>query len=210
MRKALPGIIAQNEGQHARPAPGSHVDDGIGLAHHIAMLGEMSIENAEMTPRLELVAIMGVGDLLGCEMLEMHRLAAIGPNARCHEHQPGKQGRALGRSGKELAGLFRQIKQDGVAVEDDGALIIDSGHLGIGIEGEIFRAELLAAARVDRHGRVREPGLFQIERDLARVGRAVEIEFQHVVCPFVDLKRVVWRAQRMTRPPMDEADGLPK
>ncbi len=37
---------------------------------------------------------------------------------------------------EKLAGLFRQIKQDGVAVENLDAVIVDRRHIGVRIDGE--------------------------------------------------------------------------
>ena len=69
-------VLAQDEGDHAGPAPHVHVDDGVGVADHVAALGQMVVEDAEMPLRLELVAVMGVVDLLRREVLEVDGLAA--------------------------------------------------------------------------------------------------------------------------------------
>src|SRR5262249_35137139 len=48
-----PGIVAEDEGPHACPAPHRHIDDAVGLAHHVAMAREVLVEDVEMTLRLE-------------------------------------------------------------------------------------------------------------------------------------------------------------
>ena len=83
------GFLAEHERHQPRPAPQRHVDDGVGVADHVAALGEMIVENAVMTLGLELVAVAGVFQILsGRGVLEMHRLARIGTDAAGDEHQP--------------------------------------------------------------------------------------------------------------------------
>ena len=48
----------------------------------------MVVQHGEMALRLELVAVMGVVDLLRRKVLEVHGLAANGPDAGRDEHQP--------------------------------------------------------------------------------------------------------------------------
>ena len=129
-------ILAHHEGDHAGPAPHVHVDDGVGVADHVAALGEMVVEDAEMPLRLELVAVMGVVDLFRRKMLEVDGLAGIRADAGGDEHQPGQQFGAVGRrvGGQKLAGLFGEIEQDGVAVEHLDAVVVDRGHLGVRID----------------------------------------------------------------------------
>src|SRR5579872_2602778 len=87
---------------------------------------------------------------------------------------------ALRRVGRhELAGLFAEIEQDRIAVENEGALIVDRRHLAVWIDLEKFRLELVALAGVDRNEFAGQAGLFQEQRDLVRVWRTVEIEFEH-------------------------------
>src|SRR5215217_4394654 len=40
VRKAPPGLVAEDEGENARPAPDGHVDDRVGVADHVATLFE--------------------------------------------------------------------------------------------------------------------------------------------------------------------------
>ena len=92
------GVLAHDEGDHAGPAPDVHVDDGVGVADHVAALGQVVVEDGEMPLRLELVAVMGVVDLFRRKMPEVDGLAAIRPDAGGDEHQPGQQFGAVGRA----------------------------------------------------------------------------------------------------------------
>src|ERR1700694_1220389 len=88
---------------------------------------------------------------------------------------------AIGR--QELAGLLGEVKQDRVAVENEHAVIVDRRHLAVRIDGEKFRLELISLAGVDRHQFIGQAGLFQKQRDLVGVRRAVEVKFQHWELP---------------------------
>src|SRR3982074_516489 len=72
----------------ARRAPQRHVDDGIGIADHVAAAGEMIVENAVMPLRFELIAVIRIFQVFRREVLEMHRLARIRADAAGDEHQP--------------------------------------------------------------------------------------------------------------------------
>lgn len=74
IRQLFPGFFAQDEGDHARPAPHTHVNDRVSVAHHIGARSETCIEHREMPLRLELVALMRVGHFLRREVLEVQRL----------------------------------------------------------------------------------------------------------------------------------------
>jgi hypothetical protein len=39
VRQVLLGVLTEDEGRHAGPAPGGHVYDGVSLTHHVALLG---------------------------------------------------------------------------------------------------------------------------------------------------------------------------
>ena len=138
-----------------------------------------------MPLRLELVAVMGVVDLFRREMLEVDGLARERTDAGRGEHQPGQQFTAIdGRIRRqELAGLFGEVEQDGIAVEHLDAAVVDRRHLGVRVDGEIFRRELVALAGIDRHRLVGEAGFLEEEGDLGRVRRSVEVEFEHLKLP---------------------------
>ena len=82
-------------------------------------------------------------------------------------------------AGQKLAGLLGEIEQDRVGVEHEHAIIVDRRHLAVRIDLEEFRLELVALAGVDRNQFAGKSGLFQEQRDLVRVWRTVEIEFEH-------------------------------
>src|SRR3982074_298063 len=81
-------LVAEHERRQACPAPERHVDDGIGIADHVATFGEMVVEDAVMTLRFELVAVVRIFQVFRREMLEMHGLAGIRPDTAGDEHQP--------------------------------------------------------------------------------------------------------------------------
>jgi hypothetical protein len=87
--------------------------------------------------------------------------------------------------GQEFAGLLGEIKQDRVTVENEHPVIVDRGHLAVRIHFEEFRLELVSLAGIHRHQLVRQARLFQKQRDLVGVRRAVEIEFEHSNLPCV-------------------------
>src|ERR1700722_12753212 len=75
VREFRPGIVAQDEGDHARPAPDVHVHDRVYIPQNETGFGELRVENGEMPRGLELIAGVAVRDFLGREVLEMDRLA---------------------------------------------------------------------------------------------------------------------------------------
>ena len=74
-----------------RPAPHVHVDDRVGVAEHVLLLGEPRVEDAEVALRLEGVAVDRVGHLLRRVVAEVHRLAGIRADAGRDEHHPRQQ-----------------------------------------------------------------------------------------------------------------------
>ncbi len=88
VRELRPRRFAEHVRHQPRPAPDVHVDDRVGVADHVALLGEARIDDAEMALRLVGVAIDRVGYLLRGVVAEVHRLAGIRPDTGRHEHQP--------------------------------------------------------------------------------------------------------------------------
>src|SRR5215212_7176758 len=207
VREAPPGVVAHDEWHHPGPAPGCHVDDGVARPEDVAALGETSVEDAVMALGLEQVAGERVGHLLGREMLEVHRLAGERADAGGDEHQPGQHLAARRRRalGQELAGLLGEVEEDGVAVEHRRVVVDDRRHLGVRVDGEVVRPELLAAPRVDRHRLVRHAGFLEEKRNLHRVGREIVEELDHrrsfVGCRIKDARRPQRKPSCRPRPP---------
>jgi hypothetical protein len=76
------------------------------------------VENLIVPLRLAAVTIGRVVQALGRGELEVHRLPGERPQSRGDEEQPGQQLRPILGRAQKLAGLFRQIDQDGGRVED--------------------------------------------------------------------------------------------
>jgi hypothetical protein len=131
----------------------------------------------------------------------MHRLARIGADAGGHEHQPGQHlpaiGRGIGR--QELAGLLGEVEQDRVAVEHDHAVIVDRRHLGVRIDLEKLRLELVALAGIDRHQLEGQAGFLEKQRHLGGVRRRVEVKFEHQKSPLFFLPRKIGHGGRRGR-----------
>jgi len=134
---------------------------------------EAGVQHAEMSLGLERITVDRVGYRLGCEIPEMDGLPRERAEAGRHEHQPrqklASQRRRILR--QEAAALLREVEQDGIAVENRDVAVDDRRNLGVRIDGEKARVELLALPRIDRDGFERQPGLFEEESDLHRVGR---------------------------------------
>ena len=132
----------EDERQAPRPAPERHIGDRIAVAEYVRMFREPIVKHLIVPFDLAHIAIDRIG-LARIEMSKMHALAGIGP-------MPSR--RTSARTGdlhairQELAGLFREIEQDRIAVEDGLALVHDDWHLRIRIERQKGRIELLAAA----------------------------------------------------------------
>ena len=179
VRQLLPGLVAERKGHRARPAPHGHVEQRVALAHHPRPIRQVRVEDLPVPPGFEVVAVDGIGDRLGRVVLEVHALAAEGPDARGDEHQPRQHRPAVLRRRQELAGLLRQVQQDRVAVEHGRRAVHDHRHLGVRVQRRERRQVLLALARVDRDGLVGQGGLFEEERDLHRVGGEGVVELEH-------------------------------
>jgi hypothetical protein len=102
------------------------------------------------------------------------------------EHQP-LQGHVFVsvRLRQEFAGLRREIDQDRARFHHGDRLsfgafgIDDRGDLAVGIDREVIGTKLLARPDVDLVEVVGKATFFQHDRDLAPVGRAPGIEFDH-------------------------------
>ena len=79
--------------------------------------GEFLVENAVQAPRFFVKALDGVGDFF-LQAIKIIRLAEHRPNAAHLKHEPLNHGVALAHvSGPELAGFFREVKQNGARFE---------------------------------------------------------------------------------------------
>ncbi len=114
------------------------------------MLGELRVQDPEVALRFVRIAVDRVRQV-GRIVFEVHRLAGIRANSCCHEHEPGQHRAARCRRvfRQELTGLFGEVQQDRVAVENRHTVIDDGRRLCIRVDGQIFGFELLALARVD-------------------------------------------------------------
>src|SRR5579883_793546 len=74
-REFIPSAVAEYEGNHSRPSPCVHIDDGISAADEIAALGKPLVEDAVMAFRFVKVAPLSIGNALGGMVLEMNGLA---------------------------------------------------------------------------------------------------------------------------------------
>ena len=52
-------IVAEHVRRHPSQAPERHIDDGIGIADHVAAVGEMIVEDLVVAMRFVLIAVMG-------------------------------------------------------------------------------------------------------------------------------------------------------
>jgi hypothetical protein len=105
-------------------------------------------------------------------MLEVHRLPRIGTDPGRHEHEPGQEfapgrGRVLGQ---ELPGLLGEVEKDRIRVEDGDVPIDDGGRLGVRVDGQEGRFELLTLSGIDRHQLVRQPALLEKRATFAGLG----------------------------------------
>ena len=57
VRELGPAVLAEHDRNQPRPAPHVHVDDRVGVADHVFLLGETRVEDAVMTLRLVGVAV---------------------------------------------------------------------------------------------------------------------------------------------------------
>src|SRR6267378_3432974 len=80
------GVVAEHEWRQPRPAPERHVDNGVGIADHVAAVGELIVEDLVVAMRLVLIAVMGVFQLLRRRGFEMPRLTRIGAEELEYAH----------------------------------------------------------------------------------------------------------------------------
>ncbi len=155
IRILAPVLLADHERHHPRPSPHIHVDDGVGLADHVIPAGQPLVQHLEMPLRFEHIAVHRIGELLRREMPEVHRLPGIRTDAGRGEHQPGQELTTHHRRVRrqELPGLFGEIQQDGVAVENHRVAVDDRGNLGIRIDLEIVRLEPVSYTHLDVYKR---------------------------------------------------------
>src|SRR6185437_6747057 len=86
---------------------------------------------------------------------------------------------------QQLAGLLGEVNEDGARFEDGQLLaarpvrIDDRRDLAVRVDGDIFRAELIALGDVDAVGTVGQAGLLEHDRDLAAVRRRPGVKVNH-------------------------------
>ena len=80
---------------------------------------------------------------------------------------------------QKLAGLFGEVKQDGVRIEHGHIAIDNRRNFGIRVNRQVFRLVLLTPAGIDRDRLVGKPGLFEKQPHLGRIWRTAKIELQH-------------------------------
>src|SRR5271169_4726120 len=88
VREGSPCVVAEDKRNGTCPSPHCHVYDGIRLTEHVALFRELIVKNAIVAAGLEKIAIDGIVESLGCEMLEMYCLARIRSDAGCNKHKP--------------------------------------------------------------------------------------------------------------------------
>ena len=159
MRKLFPGVLSEDEGHQAGPAPKAHIGNRVAVADEVAAVLEPRVENPEMALGFVKIALLRVRDFFGPEMDEVNGLSGKRPDAGCYEHEPGQKLAARRQRvlRQELACLLRKIEQNGIAVEDRLALIDDDRNFAVRVERKEIRVELLAAPRVDRDRLIGSP-----------------------------------------------------
>ncbi len=171
------------------PGIGGHIRNGV-LSSDEGTVSQTPIEHTVQPVGLFHVAFDRIGNFLGRVVREMMVLPGHGPEPAHLPEQPLKNvGPPAQITRHELAGLLREINQDGAGLEHAdrraaprGIMVDDRGHAVVRRNPEELRPELLARADVHRDDPVRGAGLFEEDRDLVTVGRRpiVQVDHRHV------------------------------
>ncbi|MCY1420937.1 hypothetical protein D9M71_365750 [compost metagenome] len=159
------------------------------LAHDPVAAFQALVEHRQQARGLLHVAVAGalILVILAGEFVEEAELAEHRADAAHLEHQPLDAFVAAGGVLRDqLAGLLRQVDEDGAGLEQRQRAAVrplgvdDRGNLVVRVEGEEFRRHLVVALEAHQVRLVGQAGLFQHDRDLDAVGRRQGIELQAV------------------------------
>ena len=180
--------------QASHPGENGDVADGVVAAHYEVAPGQPALQHAEQADRLGAVALLRVRvSALVCGVNEeVLVLAEHGSDMANLEKDPLDAFIALdGVCGQELAGLLRQIDQDGARFHDRNqlstwSLRVDDGRdLRVGVDRFELGRVLIALEDVDQMGVVVEPEFLQRHGNLDAVGRVDRVKLDPV--------RMLWR-----------------
>ena len=168
------------------PGKTRHVGDGI-VRRDIVPALEMRVQDAVQSLCLARVAIDRIGNLLRRIEQEVAVLAEHRAEPGHLPHQPLQHLHAPAHVGRQkAAGLFREVDQDGAALENayccaavGGRMVCYRRHPAVGTELEKFRLELVAATELHRHQCVRQPAFLQHDGDLPAVRRRRVMQVDH-------------------------------
>ena len=151
------------------------------VTEHVAVRGQLGIDELPMAPGFEVEAVQSVGNGLWREELEMGELTRHRRHAGGQQHQPREHtATRCGVVGRlELAGLLGQIQQDRVAVENRHVAVDQGGRLAVRVDRPLGRRVLFALVGVDQHDFVRQAALFEKQRHLGGIRGRMEIELDH-------------------------------
>src|SRR5690348_559888 len=168
-----------------------HVGDGVVVTGDEGAPCEAAVQHVEQAFRFLAVALDRVRNFLGRIHAEVSVLAGHRAEAADLPEQPLQALDLAERIGRdELAGLAREVNEDRAGFEHaerctaaHRMMIHDRRHLVVGRDGKVIGLELVALADVHRPDRVRQPGLFEEQRDLVSVGRGPVVEVDHRKIP---------------------------
>ncbi len=167
------------------PGIGRDVGDRV-LAGEVFRLAQAPVENSVKAVLFLGVTLDGVRHLLFRRTQEMVHLAEHRPDVAHLEHQP-LQRQVFTTVGlrQESAGLRREIDQDRARFHHRDRLSVgafgvdDRGNLAVGIDRNVIGSELVARPDVDLVEVVGKAAFLQHHGNLAPVGRAPGIQFDH-------------------------------
>ena len=166
------------------------IDGDVGdriLVGEALVLGEMAVHHAVQPLRFLAVAFAAVRDLVLLRAHEVVRLAEHRPDAAHLEHEPLQRDVLVTyRARQKFAGLAGEVNEDRARLHHGDRLAVravridDGWDLAVRVDLQIVGGELLAVrADVDLVHVIGEAALLEHDGDLAAVGRAPGIEFDH-------------------------------
>jgi hypothetical protein len=141
-------------------------------------VGQLSIHHVEMPLDFANITIGGVG-AVGMDAREVVGLSCVRADAGGGEHEPGQDMGAVCRCAKKFSRLLREVKQNGVGIEEGDGAVRDGWDLAVRVDRTVGRAMLLALEHVDADDFIGQAGFLEHEGDFRGVRCVVIIELDH-------------------------------
>mmetsp|Transcript_18056 Transcript_18056/g.20329 ORF Transcript_18056/g.20329 Transcript_18056/m.20329 type:complete len:240 (+) Transcript_18056:226-945(+) len=188
----LGSAVKPPQNQLAVPGPNRHIRDAVLFARDIAVFGQLTIQNIQLTLGFHGKSVDGIFELFRRIGIEMAKAAAqIGGAAHLPEQPAHDLGARCAFFGQEGSEFFGQMHQDRSGFKDThrfvAAMIHQRRDLGVRVHINKPRPELIAITDIDQPSVILGVGVtgsqqfFQHHGDFDAIGCCQRIKLQRVL-----------------------------